>query len=65
MNKKRRYDILVRDRWKCRFCKREREIESLTIHHIQPQCMGGSDEPDNLLTLCSDCHRELHKVQKV
>lgn len=65
MNKKRRFEVFVRDAWKCRFCKRERAIDELTVHHVHPQCMGGGDEHDNLLTLCVDCHRELHKVQKV
>lgn len=33
----------------------------LEVHHISPVCNGGGDEPENLVTLCKDCHRKRHK----
>lgn len=33
----------------------------LDLHHIKPVSQGGSDEPDNLVTWCRDCHKEWHK----
>ena len=24
----------------------------------------GGDEPENLVTLCVDCHKEMHKIHK-
>lgn len=30
------------------------------IHHIQPRCQGGSDDPNNLLFLCQKCHVAHH-----
>lgn len=33
------------------------------IHHIQPQCEGGSDEPSNRIALCQKCHVSHHSVR--
>ena len=30
------------------------------VHHIESRKIGG-DAPDNLITLCEDCHKKLHK----
>lgn len=32
----------------------------LEVHHILPVSMGGGDEPQNLVTLCKDCHKKRH-----
>lgn len=29
-------------------------------HHIVPRGRGGSDDPGNLLHVCSPCHRHIH-----
>lgn len=33
----------------------------LDIHHIVPVSQGGGDEPNNLITLCRECHKKRHK----
>lgn len=33
----------------------------LEIHHIEYVCNGGDDSPNNLTTLCKDCHKTIHK----
>lgn len=33
----------------------------LEVHHIKPVCVGGGDEPENLITLCKTCHKQRHK----
>lgn len=33
----------------------------LDLHHIKPVSKGGSDDPDNLVTWCRDCHKEWHR----
>ncbi|MGV8125258.1 MAG: HNH endonuclease [Candidatus Xenobiia bacterium LiM19] len=58
----RNYAILKRDRFRCQVpgcnCRR-----NLHIHHIIPRSHGGSDEPENLIVLCSRCHlRLLHDL---
>ncbi len=47
-----------RDNFTCRKCGLEdKECEFLEAHHIIPLYAGGLDNLDNLITLCSDCHR--------
>ena len=29
------------------------------VHHILPKSRGGSDHPDNLISLCTSCHCEV------
>ena len=41
----------------CQFCKTNKDLHS---HHIIPLYLGGTDDPDNFITVCSDCHRLLH-----
>lgn len=33
-------------------------MSGLEVHHIVERCNGGSNDPDNLIVLCSDCHNE-------
>jgi hypothetical protein len=33
----------------------------LHVHHVVFYCEGGATVPDNLLTLCSACHRNIHR----
>ncbi len=44
----------------CNSCKTE-EVE-LHKHHIVPRSRGGSDEVNNLVDLCVDCHGKAHDV---
>ncbi len=33
------------------------------VHHIKSICEGGDEfDPDNCMTLCFDCHKELHTL---
>ena len=50
--------ILNRDKYTCQYCKTKQG--TLEVHHIIFRSNGGSDEPDNLITLCRNCHKELH-----
>jgi len=55
VNKTVRKHILLRDNHTCKKCGRR---DLLDIHHIQAVMDGGSNEPENLITLCNVCHRE-------
>lgn len=35
-------------------------LKILNVHHIIERCNGGSDEEDNLIVLCPNCHAEVH-----
>lgn len=41
---------------KCGEC----DIDKLTRHHKIPQAEGGSDLPENIQILCTDCHIKEH-----
>ena len=47
-----------RDEYRCRKCRSRMHLE---VHHIVQRRDGGSDRPDNLVTLCHDCHAALHR----
>ncbi len=47
-----------RDEYRCRKCRSRTHLE---VHHIVQRKNGGSDCPDNLVTLCHDCHAALHR----
>ena len=43
----------------CEMCKQKGYIE---LHHIKPVILGGNDSKDNLINLCYDCHKIIHKL---
>ena len=52
-----RFDILVRDDFKCQTCGRTlRDGVSLEVDHKMPVSKGGTNSPDNLWTLCNVCN---------
>lgn len=52
--------VLNRDGYKCQYCKGKHKDSKLEVHHIIFRSQGGSDEADNLITLCHTCHKALH-----
>lgn len=56
--------ILARDGYKCQ-CGKSGCSKELQVHHIKFKSNGGSDNPDNLITLCSKHHDQLHKGKLV
>jgi 5-methylcytosine-specific restriction protein A len=54
-----RGQVLQRDAWLCVECKRNRFVEIATeVDHIVPKAKGGTDELDNLQSLCRTCHEK-------
>lgn len=51
--------VLSRDGYKCQ-CGQKGCTSKLEVHHIKYRSHGGSDAPDNLITLCSKHHKSLH-----
>lgn len=50
--------VLSRDNHKCYFkCKDSSKLE---VHHIKFRSQGGTDNPNNLITLCEKCHKKVH-----
>jgi hypothetical protein len=47
---------------KLNYCALCGSIDSLEHHHVLPKSLGGSDDSDNLLTLCATHHVQLHNL---
>ena len=67
--------IRKRDKNKCQKCgaverpriwKEEGEVEDegvvLEVHHIIPRARGGTSRPENLVTLCHECHTKTYHL---
>jgi 5-methylcytosine-specific restriction endonuclease McrA len=52
-----RIRTLQRDGWKCQRCGSSLNLQ---VHHLRFRGRLGSDVPDNLITLCMDCHSNEH-----
>ena len=52
--------VLFRDGHKCQSCKGKSKDNKLHVHHIESRKTGG-DAPNNLITLCSECHAKYHR----
>lgn len=49
-----RFEIFRRDSYTCRYCFRT-EVP-LTLDHVIPSVLGGTDAPTNLVTSCEECN---------
>ena len=60
--------IRTRDNYTCQKCNTHSKDLSkgikLEVHHILPVSQGGTTVPDNLTTLCSKCHKQVHNDLK-
>lgn len=52
--------VFNRDNYTCQYCKGKHKDSRLEAHHIIFRSNRGSDEADNLITLCHTCHKKLH-----
>ena len=55
-----------RDGYKCRACGKSKHKDGvrLEVHHIRRKADGGTDTPDNVVTLCEDCHKAHHQGER-
>jgi len=62
----RRYALRVADGL-CQGCGDEAPFidksgeQYLEVHHIEPRSSGGADEPNNVIAICPNCHRRVHR----
>lgn len=57
--------VYQRDKNTCRVCgwsirKLETDPRFLELHHVKAHAKRGSNDPDNLIVLCNQCHDEVH-----
>jgi 5-methylcytosine-specific restriction endonuclease McrA len=50
--------VLRRDGWRCQSCGR---MSNLEVHHKQSRGRSGHDSEENLITLCTGCHADIHR----
>lgn len=55
--------VLNRDKYTCQICGKKHI--RLEVHHIIYCSQGGTDDEDNLITLCEDCHDKIHNGKLV
>lgn len=56
LSKRLRYEVLRRDNHTCRYCGGVAPDVKLTVDHVLPTALGGSDLADNLVAACADCN---------
>lgn len=56
LSKRLRYEVLRRDNHACRYCGATAPEAKLTVDHVVPVALGGSDDASNLVTACVDCN---------
>lgn len=52
--------VCARDGNACRKCGKS---DSIQLHHVLPQRLGGPDDSFNLISLCHECHSSWHTVE--
>ena len=52
--------VRERDNCTCQHCRGKSKDKRLEVHHLVHRRDGGSDRPDNLITLCKTCHDKYH-----
>lgn len=57
-----RQNIFMRDDYTCQICgaNRHKDNVKIEVDHILPVSKGGTNDPNNLQTLCRRCNREKH-----
>ena len=51
-------EVLQRDGWRCQYCGSSSRLQ---VHHIRSRGRLGDDTDENLITLCADCHSDIHR----
>ena len=56
ISKRMRFEVLRRDKHTCRYCGQTAPDVKLAVDHVLPTALGGTDDPNNLVTACTDCN---------
>lgn len=58
-----RFNVFLRDRFRCQYCAAEERSENLTFDHVIPRSRGGRTMWTNVVTACQSCN--LHKGDRL
>jgi len=51
-----RFNVFLRDRFRCQYCGEEFASRDLTFDHVVPRARGGETRWDNVLAACEPCN---------
>lgn len=51
-----KYNVKLRDGFKCQYCNKTFSHRSLTVDHVKPKAKGGKNEWTNLVAACKHCN---------
>lgn len=51
-----RFNVFLRDRFKCQYCGEPFAAVDLTFDHVVPRCRGGQTSWTNVVAACSPCN---------
>lgn len=57
LSRVKRFEILKRDAFTCRYCGKCCLDAALEVDHVEPRAVGGPDADWNLVTACVECNR--------
>ena len=66
-----RREVLRRDDYRCKNCEWSHNLwnpsdpRHLELHHKEHHARGGSNEPENLISLCNVCHDDVHRRERL
>jgi len=53
--------VKIRDGWRCQKCGTSKTLD---VHHRRKISEGGTNHPNNLITLCRSCHGNHHPERR-
>jgi 5-methylcytosine-specific restriction endonuclease McrA len=61
-----RFNVFLRDRFKCQYCGELFRAQDLTFEHVVPRCRGGPTSWDNIVAACEPCNtrKDHHSLMK-
>lgn len=51
-----RFNLFLRDAFRCLYCGRRQAVEELTFDHLLPRARGGTSHWENLVAACRGCN---------
>jgi 5-methylcytosine-specific restriction endonuclease McrA len=51
-----RFNVFLRDEWRCQYCAQHFRTHELTFDHVIPRSKGGRTSWDNIVAACRPCN---------
>jgi len=60
-----KFNIKLRDDFKCQYCLKKFSHRSLTIDHVMPKSLGGKHSWENSVTACKSCNQNKKNDKRI